>query len=398
VNLLGRAIGLLPQEHPERQSLLSELGYVLFDAGDLARADSVLTEAIERARAAGDRSGELQARIVLLHWRMYSEPQNADLDQLMDEASAAIEVFEEDGDELGLARAWKLLGELRWHSGGVSWAIEALERHVEHARRAENPYEETWGIAGLAYALLDGPTPVEPGLERSRELLEQARGGAAEPMVSAVVANFEAMLGRFGEARSLLAAAKRVAQIQSATWYSALVTLLAGRVEQFAGHPGLGESDFREAAGVFSGMGERWFQGIAAIDLARVLLAQGRRSELDELRESLRDVEDLFDPEFQMKLHAFRAHELALADAMDEARALADRAVAVAETTDQLNFHAEVLCDRADILLLARQPVAEATADIEQALALYERKGNLVMAERTRSRCAEFARTAAGSS
>jgi hypothetical protein len=48
--------------------------------------------------------------------------------------------------------------------------------------------------------------------------------------------------------------------------------------------------------------------------------------------------------------------------------------------------------------LLARQPVAEATADIEQALALYERKGNLVMAERTRSRCAEFARTAAGSS
>jgi tetratricopeptide (TPR) repeat protein len=370
---------------------MSELGYVLFDAGDLARADSVLTEAIDRARAAGDRSGELQARIVLLHWRMYSEPQQADLEQLMAEASAAIEVFDQEGDELGLARAWKLLGELRWHSGGVSWAIEALERHVEHARRAENPYEETWGIAGLAYALLDGPTPVEPGLERSRELLERARGGAAEPMVSAVVANFEAMLGRFDDARSLLAAAKRVAHIQSATWYSALVTLLAGRVEQFAGDPGLGEADFREAAAVFSGMGERWFQGIAAIDLARVLLAQGRRSELGELRESIRDVEDLFDPEFQMKLCAFRAQELALAGEMEAARALADRAVAVAETTDQLNFHAEILGDRADILALARQPASEAAADIEQALALYERKGNLVMAERTRARLAEFA-------
>ncbi len=391
VNLLGRAVALLPQRHTERQGLLSELGYVLFDAGDLARADSVLTEAIDRARAANDRSGELQARTVLLHWRMYSEPQNANLDQLMDEASAAIEVFGEEGDDLGLARAWKLLGELRWHSGGVNWAMEALERHLEHARRAQNPYEETWGIANLAYALLDGPVPVEPALERSRELLERARGGAAEPMVLAVVASLEAMLGHFDEARARLAGAKQVARGQSATWYAALVTLLSGRVERLAGDPGLAETDFREALTVFCRMGERWFQGIAAIDLIRLLLAQGRGSGLGELRKSIREVERLFDPEFQMKLCAFRARELALDGGIEEALALADRAVAVAQTTDQLVFHAEVLCDRADILALARQRASGATADIEQALALYECKGNLVMAERTRSRLTELA-------
>jgi class 3 adenylate cyclase/tetratricopeptide (TPR) repeat protein len=390
VNLLGRAVALLPQRHRERQDLLSELGYALFDAGDLARADSVLTEAIEGARATSDRSAELQARTVLLHWRMYSEPQSADLDALMTEAMAAVEVFEKEGDELGLARAWKLMSELRWHSGGVSWATEAIERHVDHARRARNPYEETWGIANLAYALVDGPVHVAQGLERARELLERATGGAAEPPVLAVVATLEATLGEFDEARLLLAGAKQVARGLSATWYAGLVSLFSARVERLADDLAVAETDFREALAVFRGMGERWFQGIAAIDLARLLLVQGRRSELAELGDFIREVEGLFDPEFQMKLCAFRARELALDGEIPEALALADRAVAVAQTTDQLIFHAEVLRDRADILAFAARP-SDAAVDLEQAIRLLGAKGNKVVAAQVRAALAEVA-------
>lgn len=200
-------------------------------------------------------------------------------------------------------------------------------------------------------------------------------------------------LGQFTEARSHLAGAKQVARSQSATWYAALVTLLSGRVEGLAGDPALSETDLREAVAVFSGMGERWFQGIASIDLARLLLAQGRRAELGELRASIRQVQDLFDPEFQMKLCAFWARERLFDGGTEEALALADRAVAVAQTTDQPNFHAEVLCDRADIITLARRRGSEAVVDLEQALELYERKGNLVMAERMRARLAELAAT-----
>jgi class 3 adenylate cyclase/predicted ATPase len=390
VNLLGRAVALLPQAHRERQDLLSELGYALFDAGDLARADSVLTEAIEGARAASDRSAELQARTVLLHWRMYSEPESADLDALMTEAMAAVEVFEREGDQLGLARAWKLIGELRWHSGGVSWAMEAIERYVEHARQVRNPYEETWGIANMAYALLDGPVHVAQSLERSHELLERATGGAAEPPVLAVVATLEATLGKFDEARARLAGAKRVARGLSATWYAGLVSLFSGRVERLAGDLAAAETDYREALAVFSGMGERWFRAIAAIDLARVLLAQGRRSEIHELEDFIREVEGLFDPEFQMKLHAFRARERALDGEIAKALELADRAVGVAETTDQLIFHAEVLRDRADILALAARP-ADAAVDLEQAIQLLEAKGNAVAAGQARALLAEVA-------
>ncbi len=48
-----------------------------------------------------------------------------------------------------------------------------------------------------------------------------------------------------------------------------------------------------------------------------------------------------------------------------------------------LNAHADALIDLAEVLTLAGK---DARPELEQALALYERKGNLVMAERTRAR------------
>jgi hypothetical protein len=91
-----------------------------------------------------------------------------------------------------------------------------------------------------------------------------------------------------------------------------------------------------------------------------------------------------------MKLCAFRARELALDGEIPEALALADRAVAVAQTTDQLIFHAEVLRDRADILALAARP-SDAAVDLEQAIRLLGAKGNTVAAAQVRAALAEVA-------
>ena len=51
-----------------------------------------------------------------------------------------------------------------------------------------------------------------------------------------------------------------------------------------------------------------------------------------------------------------------------------------------LNAHADALVDLEAVLKLGSRG---GRPELEQALALYERKGNLVMAERTRSRLAE---------
>jgi class 3 adenylate cyclase len=210
-NLQGRAIELLSATAPERWELLSELGFALFDAGDLPRAKSVLVEAIDAAQAAGDHRAELHARCVLLHWQMYADPQNADPEALMAEATAAIEFFERVGDDLGQARAWKLVSELRWHLDGVEQATAAIERFTESARRAGNFYEETWGLANLGYALVDGPTPVEVGFERLQALRERARGGVGDVMLVGVEGSLAAMAGRFDHARARIVEAKAMA-------------------------------------------------------------------------------------------------------------------------------------------------------------------------------------------
>ena len=53
VNLLTRAVELLPPGDPRRPELLSDLGSAL-SRWDLARADEVLAQAIEGARAMED--------------------------------------------------------------------------------------------------------------------------------------------------------------------------------------------------------------------------------------------------------------------------------------------------------------------------------------------------------
>jgi hypothetical protein len=81
-----------------------------------------------------------------------------------------------------------------------------------------------------------------------------------------------------------------------------------------------------------------------------------------------------------------RGKVLARRGELEEGERLAREAVALAEETDMLNAHADALIDLSEVLTFAGE---DAQAELEQALALYERKGNLVMADRTRSKLAE---------
>jgi len=72
-----------------------------------------------------------------------------------------------------------------------------------------------------------------------------------------------------------------------------------------------------------------------------------------------------------------------------EAERLAREAVAIAARTHALNLQGDALCDLAEVLADAGEP-DEAGAALQQALARYERKENIVMAERVRARLAEL--------
>jgi predicted Zn-dependent protease len=61
--------------------------------------------------------------------------------------------------------------------------------------------------------------------------------------------------------------------------------------------------------------------------------------------------------------------------------------VAIGERTDMLNDQGGAFVDLAEVLSLAGR-LEEAVEALEQAKPRYERKGNVVMAERTRDRLA----------
>ena len=81
-----------------------------------------------------------------------------------------------------------------------------------------------------------------------------------------------------------------------------------------------------------------------------------------------------------------RAKLLARRGELEEGERLAREAVALAAETDMLNAHAVALVDLAEVLTLAGKA---SRPELERALALYEQKGNLVMAERTRTKLAQ---------
>jgi len=70
-------------------------------------------------------------------------------------------------------------------------------------------------------------------------------------------------------------------------------------------------------------------------------------------------------------------------------RLIARKALEIAAATDDLIIHADTALTLADFLLEGGRP-EEAGPHAEDALALYDQKGNLVIAERVRRRLAEF--------
>jgi tetratricopeptide (TPR) repeat protein len=126
-----------------------------------------------------------------------------------------------------------------------------------------------------------------------------------------------------------------------------------------------------------------WF----CCNLAHALLGLGRDDEAEQWLERGLETAPSEERLPQMQWRQARAKVLARRGDLEEGERLAREAAALAAETDTLNVHAGALLDLADVLALAGQ---DARAEFDKALALYVRKGNLVMAEHTRSRLAEL--------
>jgi class 3 adenylate cyclase len=377
VALLERAAALLPGDRRDGQFEVT-LAWARFNSGqDTGAVQSGLAEAADRAAAAGDRVTELGVRLEQAIYGLVFEPTDASIGHIRDLVAVARPVLEPAGDDWAVAQLYCGCCFLAEIEGSFADVARASERVFEHAKRADYGILADWAQAHLVMADYVGSTSVDECLRWLDDHPEVERRSVL-PLRDRLLA----MLGRFDEAHQLHDdAARRAAELGMATFD---VDLAARRFEvaMFEGDAAGAEAAARETCEKAEAANRLGNFMSYSCDLALALLALGRDDEAEHWLDRGRDIapsEELF---VRILWHQARGKLLAHRGELHEGVWLAREAVALAGTTDALNAHAAALVDLADVLALAGE---DARPELQQALALYEEKGNLVMAERARS-------------
>jgi DNA-binding SARP family transcriptional activator len=375
VNLLSRAVDLLPEAH----DLACELGTALRARGDLHRAEEVLLKVTD----ASEKRVQLRAEIELAFLHSLLEPDGAD--ELLDVASAAIPVLEAERDDRTLGRAWIGVAHVK---GGFQCQYAPMEdaagRAATHYSRAG--WSPSTALGYLGFALCYGPTSVENALAQCDELLREHAGDlASEANVLPWMGLLEAMRGQFDPAYAHVARAEDLyRQLGQAVAVVEVCGRLRGWIELLAGSPELAEEAFRRACELLQKQGETAVLATRAAELADAIYQQERYDEAETWIDTARGAAGSDDLDASFCWRYVQAKIRMRQGSLSEAEQLAREAWDLASRTDALNRHADTLATLAEIDHLAGRE-KEALDHARRAVELYERKGNVVSAERVRS-------------
>jgi class 3 adenylate cyclase/tetratricopeptide (TPR) repeat protein len=385
-NLLERAAGLLPEDDLRRSEIHLVLGWVLTQAGEFARAETIFDGVIAVARARGDRKIELRGLVERMDVVNMVRPEGAAAEtfKLVEEVVPELEAM---GDDRGLAHLWRVDAYAHNTLCRYGPTIESLERGLVHAERARDAAIRSEILAWLPTRLARGPIPASPALRRCRELLGQARGDRpAEAGALAGIALLEAIRGNFDEARAAMAQSSVISTELGLGLFLAVGGIWGGEMEMLAGDFAAAEMSLRAAVEFLGARRERSFYPTAAVLLGAALLHQGNGAEAWEnvrAAEATTASDDLFTLVFA---HAVRARLLSLEGQSREAEQSARNAVEFALQTDDFSLQAEAFLDLAEVVSDWSSKTEALTAAVDVA----ERKENVVLAGRARAKLAEL--------
>jgi class 3 adenylate cyclase/tetratricopeptide (TPR) repeat protein len=392
-NLLERALAFVPPPDPFGLELARDVTDALILGGNFERADQVTTAAIE---AAGDSRHGLVASLMRADIRTFTEPEGS-LERLRDVAEHALPELEKARDDNGLERAWAAIGWTHHIAMRFEAAIDAFERAFTHARRAGDERQANQALIQIGIELIYGATPAEEAIKRCNAVLEDAsisRWGEMGFMDALAV--HEAMLGHFDAARELIERVR--AMTEDLGLARGLPFILRAEhawiVETLAGDAAAAEDEIRAAYEVLERwkMGEKGLLSTQAARLAQSLYAQQRYEEAEHQTRISEQAGASDDMMTQVLWRQVRAKALARRGEDGAAEDLAREAVALAQPTDALDMRADALVDLVEVLRLVGRK-DEPKGVLEDALRLYEQKGNVVSAARARDVLANAVQT-----
>ena len=294
------------------------------------------------------------------------------IDEAEELGLAALPLLEEQQDHAGLAQMWFALAFGAYnYADRAEQIVHATETARGYETLAGRPHQRSDGLRAMA--LLFGPRPVGEVLRALDALDPTVR-------VDRVRAVLLAMNDQIDEARVLArAAAEHARELGQPGWQPDAVEIesLSGRHEVAAEHLSLWLD---------------WERKIGRTgNLARTLAWHGRelalagRYEQAELPVAqAREFPDA-SPVTQALWRQVAALVASHRGEHDEAERLAREALLLVHKTDSPRDQANAHCDLAEVLEAAGRR-AEAIAAWQEALTLYERKGIVPLARRTRER------------
>jgi tetratricopeptide (TPR) repeat protein len=381
--LVGRALLMLPEADPLRLELACQHGSDLLDLGELDRAEAVLEEALLQAKEfVGSEALESRIEVELQFVRLQTDPARV-MSELGSVGQRAERAFMTSRDERGLARVWQLRSERDWGLCHFADAARALERALVHARRAGDQLLESELLSALGAALSWGPTPAAEGIAWAEEMLASGiRMRRIESGLLAQLGYLRAMQGEFDTARELASRSRAMLEELGLRFAVAARSGNMASIEYLAGDVGAAEAQLRWAYTVLDEVEERGVLPTIAADLAHVLVELERYDEalrFTEVSEEYCDPDDVLS---EVSWRSARAKARSWEGRHGEAESLARDAVRLAATTDCLHVHGSALLDLARVL--GPERAGERESLIREALSLFERKGQLALAEKAR--------------
>jgi class 3 adenylate cyclase/tetratricopeptide (TPR) repeat protein len=379
-SLLQRATALLPAEHPELPALLATLAEATLDAGDFPLATEIARHAQAAAAAAGERGIQLRARMTELDVTIYSGS-GEEVDAILTEAEQAIAELERLDDPRSLERAWHLVTVVASMWADFALLERASAARLDVARRAGLRGSVMWAGVWLTLALTEGPTPVEEALPRAESVLADFPNEHSGEFHLALLYAFA---GRQDEAKLTIERARRALLELGYVQLHAGMSMNAGWIAQLGGDPARAEDDLRAGAQVLDEAGERGLLSTVAATLADVLYELGRDDEALEWTDKSKQACQPEDILSHAMWRSTRAKLLAKRGKSNDALQLSAEAVEWARKSDGVVFLANTLTARGEVLQLVGSD-EQARAVLEEAIALYERKGVVPAIERTRA-------------
>jgi len=387
LNLFQRAAALTEgvADHAELQIRVSG---VLMQLGQLAEAEALLEVARDMARDEGHERwaghAELGLELVLLQ----TDPadRTAEIIALTDRL---VPYFTSTGDDLGLARAWRLRSKIARLVCRFAEEAAALELAISHAEAAGDERYATENRLWLGSSLCYGPTPVSAAIARASEMLERARGVRwVEASIYGMLGYLHAMADAPDLARDYHDRSGVILEELGMAFPLAARTVNSARIEVMAGDLDAAERQLRWGYEQLERVGETEVRSTAAAVLAQVLYDQGRDDEAEEFALTSQELAAADDVYSQLLWRSALGKVRARRDGDVKARSLAEEAVRLAAATDSFSFHGWALLDlaRVDALLSGDAPPAELVAE---ATALFRRKEDAVSLRRAALQFAE---------